>query len=154
MSAEVENPYFVDSQFQSAGWSTWRNWVSRKSTPQVPTEPDESLGAKIQQLHRDVASRAKNLEKFKNLKKTGVLWVNNVSRATVCLYECLYVFQGILYQGHSIFHDIYRDEKRPKISAPAKVMCKMYECGFQTEGAKMWVPKSGSNVLWRSKSNY
>ena len=72
----------------------------------------------------------------------------------MCLYECLYMKNAILYQGNSLFHDIYRNENRPPITETKSVICQMHECGTKNRLIKMRVPKKSNElkreyVLWR-----
>ena len=85
------------------------------------------LGDRIQQLHKDIKTRARSLEKYKDLRKQPQFWRHDFKQATLGRYECLYVFQGKLYQGHSRLHDIYRYEKRKPITEPVRVLGEMYE---------------------------
>ena len=153
-SAGSDNPYFVNSQFQSDGWgdySKWRNYFSQGSTSKVDPEPADSSDL-IQQLHKDVRNRRMYLKKYGELCNTHKFWSSDFKKATPCLYECLYVYREKLYQGHSILHDIFRDETRKPLTHTDKVLCEMYECSVATHGEKLWVLKKGNNVLWRIKS--
>jgi len=155
MSLVSDNPYIVESQFQSDGWrDTWRNLMSGKSTPNLDPEPAGNLGDCIQQVHKDVQTQVNSMKQYTKLQKATQYWSSDFKQAKLGLYGCLFVSFGKLYQGHSILHDIYRHETRKPIREPGRVLCKMYECGFATEGEKMWVPKKGNNVLWRIKSYY
>ena len=157
MSALADNPYMVDAQFQSDNRFT--QWLSNKrqgfAKPEVSrvVVEEDDIGNKIKQLHVDVRKRAINMNQYNSLRRKSEYWSSDIKNAKLCLYECLYNANGLLYHGHSILHDIHRDEKRKALTAPSQVMCRMYECGFENEGSEaMWVPKKGAHVLWRIKS--
>ena len=150
MSAEAENPYCVDSHFQSDGLrDTFRKLVAGKTTSKVAPEQEEYVGSYNTVRQEEDKRRADNLEKFYELTRANKYWSYDFKDAALCLCECLFVKLGRLYQGNSIFHDIYRDERRKPISNVKNVMCNVHEVGFPTEVTKMWVPKKGNNVLWR-----
>ena len=157
MSAVAENPYFVDSQFQSDGWgdySTLKNYLSRKTTSKVAPEQEEYVGSYDTVRQQEDKRRADNVEQYHTLTMAKQYWSNNFKDAAQCLCECLFMKLGRLYQGNSIFHDIHRDERRKPISNANNVLCNVHEVGFATEVTKMWVPKQGNDVLWRRVSFY
>ena len=144
MSAEVENPYFVDSQFQSDNRIThwWKRQTGKVINPVTALPADRN--------------RIKHKPMFALLCKLKKQWSHEFDKAEKTSYECYYMKDNnILYHGWSQL----KNDKIPMSALSqndpyfhASRTCYMHEMGLPNSPMlKMLVPIHNENVLWRKR---
>jgi len=145
MSAVAENPYFVDSQFQSDNrFAQW--WANMREGSAKPGTQNTTRG-----------NRGKQHRAFEVMEKLPKLWTHNFNEAAYTSYECFYFKENLLYHGWSQFKNDNIPMSDVTLSDPymhATRTCYMHEYGLKNGPMyKMPVPLNNMYVLWRRRDH-
>jgi len=142
MSMVADNPYYVDSQFQSdnpfSRW--WTKPTQRSVTPDTKNR---------------TSNRIKHSRIFQLYKNKTDIWSNKFHMAEPTSYECFYLQNDILYHGfsQSTNDNIPMSDISHKYLhfLPTRI-CYMHEYDMKNSPVyKMKVPVDNLNVLWKMK---
>ena len=158
MSAELENPYLVDSQFQSD--NRFRQWLANMRKGSAKPENQIITRGKPENRNRTQGNR-QPIEKINRafflMKQQPTLWTHNFNKAAYTSYECFYFKENVLYHGWSQFKNDNIPMSDVTLSDPymhATRTCYMHEYGLKNGPMyKMPVPLNNMYVLWRRRDH-
>ena len=143
MSAEAENPYFVESHFQSDNRFT--QWLAKK----------REVYAKPETKNTTRSNRDKHTRMFDLMKQLHEKWTHDFHKAAQTSYECYYFRDNALNHGWSQVKNDNIPMSDILMVDPHKYpnrTCYMHEVGLKNGPMrKMFVPLYNMNVLWRMR---